>query len=357
MVWGQIAGAAIGALASRNAAKKQQQATQDAIAAQMAGFNLAKPYISDMYKGGKTALDAALNAGYYGGQTYAGLNQAQQDGLDTLETTGRDAAIDAANFMSGGRGFATNAQNLYGQASQNMLNNAINYASTNVNPLLTAATRGAYNNLTQNLLPSNAQSASATGNTNSSLKAVENARLKNAFLDRQADVATNIQNQLIDRSLNEQQSQLNNMTDANKNLAALYQMGVSGGADAADMMMRSGEGYRTDQQNQLDDTRANFEGNRDYALDQYMKFNAGILNNAPQSVGQVQPNLVSPTAATLGGAMQGFGFGGKYLNNLFTSPSSSGGGGNVGSSYGNFMTLPQQQNYFGQMNFGGNNLI
>ena len=65
------------------AARRQQRAQQAAIEAQMAGFNLAKPYISDMYRGGTDALNASLNAGYYGGPTYAGVNQTQKT-LSTL---------------------------------------------------------------------------------------------------------------------------------------------------------------------------------------------------------------------------------------------------------------------------------
>ena len=51
-----------GGLMGMSAANKQQKAQQAAIQAQMAGFNLAKPYISDMYRGGTDALNAALNA-------------------------------------------------------------------------------------------------------------------------------------------------------------------------------------------------------------------------------------------------------------------------------------------------------
>ena len=98
MVWGQIAGAAIGGLLSNSAAKRQQRAQQAAIDAQMAGFNLAKPYISDMYRGGTDALNASLEAGYYGGPTYAGLNQTQQDALNSMIGTGQRGAADASNL-------------------------------------------------------------------------------------------------------------------------------------------------------------------------------------------------------------------------------------------------------------------
>ena len=45
-----------------------------------------------------------------------------------------------------------------------------------------------------------------------------------------------------------------------------------------------------------------------------MRYNAGILNNAPQSVGQVPANLVDPTMAGISGAIGGFGLGGRFQN-------------------------------------------
>ena len=90
----------------------------------------------------------------------------------------------------------------------------------------------------------------------------------------------------------------------------------------------------------MDADRAAFEGNRDFNLDQYMRYNAGILNNAPQSVGQVPANLVDPLISCFGGAMSGFGFG-RQFNKPVIAPAASSGP----SSYGNFMTAPQQRNY------------
>ena len=352
-MFGQIAGALIGGLASRSAAKRQQQAQQAAIDAQMAGFNLAKPYITDMYKGGTNALNSALAAGYYGGPTYAGLNQTQQDALDGMISTGQRGAADASNFMNIGGGFAQNYDDLYNRASQDMLGNAINYATNNADPLIRAAMREDYRNLMENQLPQAGLSASATGNTNASRRGTREAILERGYQDRMADTTADIQNNLINRSLSSQQNQLSNMTTANQNLGALYQQGLENAG--ARQMLGAGEALRGAEQGRLDDDRTRFEGDRDFAMDQYMRYNAGILNNAPQSVGQVPANLVDPTMAGISGAIGGFGLGGRFQNMFKNIPTSSAPAGP--SSYGNFMTRPQQQNYFGQMNFGGNNLI
>lgn len=309
MVW-QAVGAIAGGLLANSAARRQQKAQQAAIDAQMAGFNLAKPYISDMYRGGTDALNASLDAGYYGGPTYAGLNQAQQDAITSMEGSGRAGAADATNFMNIGRGFGQNTGDIYNRASQDMLGNAINYATGNSDPLIRAAMRNDYRNLMENQLPQTGLSASATGNTNASRRGTREAILERGFQDRLSDTTANIQNQLIDQSLGAQQNQLSNMTAANQNLGALYNQGLANAG--ADQMLRAGELQRSADQGQMDADRANFEGARDFDMNQYMRYNAGILNNAPQSVGQVPANTVDPLAATIGGAMSGFGFGRQF---------------------------------------------
>jgi len=348
---GQIGGALIGGFMANRAAKQQRKAQEAAIQAQMAGFNLAKPFISDMYRGGTDALNASLDAGYYGGPTYAGLNQAQQDAINNMEGVGRAGAADATNFMNLGRGFGQNTADIFNRASQDMLGNAINYASSNADPLIRNAMRNDYRNLMENQLPQTGLSASATGNTNSSRRGTREAILERGFQDRLSDTTANIQNQLIDQSLGAQQNQLSNMTAANQNLGALYNQGLAN--EGAAQMLRAGELQRSADQGQMDADRAAFEGDRDFALDQYMRYNAGILNNAPQSVGQVPANKVDPLSAAVGGAMSGFGFGRQFDNPMAIQPAAPTGP----SSYGNFMTAPQQRNYFGRINFGGNTMI
>ena len=70
-----------------------------------------------------------------------------------MEGTGRAGAADATNFMNLGRGFGQNYADLYNQASQDMLGNAIDYASSNADPLIRNAMRNDYRNLMENQLP------------------------------------------------------------------------------------------------------------------------------------------------------------------------------------------------------------
>ena len=87
-----------------SAARSQRKAMDAAIRSANGRVQSAKPYISDMYRGGTDALNASLDAGYYGGPTYAGLNQTQTDAINAMEGTGRAGAADATNFMNLGRG-------------------------------------------------------------------------------------------------------------------------------------------------------------------------------------------------------------------------------------------------------------
>lgn len=311
---GQIAGAVIGGIMSNKAAKKQSAAMDRATQAQMQGYLDAQPYIKRMYEGGEGALNDALAKGYYGGPTYASLNDDQRAALDNQLGLSNTGFADSSGFMDAGRGFAGNYQDLYNRAGTNMLDTAVDYAANNSEPLLQAAMRDSYRNLTENTLPGIARGASSTGNTNSSRAGVAEAIAQRAYDDRSADTAANIQDRLINRSMTEQQNRLSNMTNANRNLATTYGTGFDLGNSATRLGLGAGGAYQTDQQNQYNDARANFEGERDFALDQYNRYNAGILGRAPQTAGQVNPNLVDPTMAGLSGAGAGFGIGGDFMN-------------------------------------------
>ena len=95
-------------------------------------------------------------------------------------------------------------------------------------------------------------------------------------------------------------------------MAGLYNTGLNQIGNASSNMVNAGNAFQNDLQRQYSDAKANFEGNRDFQMDQYNAYNAGILGRAPQTAGQVDPNLVDPNMAGLGGAMAGFGFGNQY---------------------------------------------
>jgi len=74
---GAILGGILGAGSSYLQAKNQKKAAQNALNAQMAGFNLASPYMGFGFGQGQNALQNALAGGMYQGDTIAGLDPSQ----------------------------------------------------------------------------------------------------------------------------------------------------------------------------------------------------------------------------------------------------------------------------------------
>ena len=318
-MFGQIAGAVIGGLMANRAAKNQARAMDRATEAQMLGYTDARPYIQDMYAGGTAALNDALAAGAYTGPTYAGLNDMQRTGLNNQFGFGTTAFNTGQGLMNTAGGFGTNYQDIYNRASQDSLGNAISYAANNAQPLVDAAMRDSTRQLQERTLPGIGLAAVGSGNTNNSRAGVESAIAQRAYDDRRADVTANVTNSLLDRALNQNNRDIYNLISANQGLGNAFSTGFGMASDAPQMQTSAGAAFQRDEQNQLTADQADFERQRDFALDAYNRYNAGILGRAPQTAGDVQPNLVDPTAATLGGAMSGFGFGRQYLSN-FSQP-------------------------------------
>ena len=311
---------------ANKAAKQQQKANQAAIDAQMQGYTDARPFIQDMYQGGTDALNDKLNAGYYAGPTYAGLNPMQTGAIDQQYNFGQNAFGMGNNLMNQGQNFGQNYQNLFNRAGQDQIGNAINYANTNSQPLVDAALRDSTRNLQENTLTNIGLGASGSGNTNSSRAGVAAAIAGRDYMDRAADTGAGIRDRLAKDYLTQNQNQFSNMMNANQGLGNVFQSGFGMGNTATANMINAGGMYQKDLQNQYTDAQSRFEGNRDFASNAYGDYNAQILGRAPQTAGTVRPNLVDPTAAAASGAMAGFGFGQKNsgaINDFFKGFGSS----------------------------------
>lgn len=336
MVWGQIAGAVIGGVMSNNAAKKQAGAMDRASALQAQGYTDARPYVQDMYKGGKAGLDSALAAGYYGGPTYAGMNDMQNTAANNMYNFGNNAFGNAGNIMNTASGFSGNYADLYNRASADRAGVAEDYVNANADPMVNRALRDSTRQLEEDTLTGIGMGASASGNTNSSRAGVAEAIAGRGYMDRAADTRAGIENRLRNESFKNQDAQFSNMMNANAGLSTSYNNAFGMGNTAAGNMANAGSMFQTDEQNRMNDDRARFEGNRDFELDMYNKFNAGILGRAPQTAGNVRPNTVDPTTAAFGGAMAGMGMGQRFQNAFQpqAQPMVFGGYGNSGPSTG-----------------------
>lgn len=330
-MWGQIAGAVIGGGMSYLSSKqdrKNQAAQNDAL---MAGFNQYKPYVDNNLKGSEGALNNVLGTGAYQGQTYAGPNAFQTGTANTMGTYGQNMMNSGNAMMGNSAGFGNNANNMYGQyqgmvnnaQQQDRLGNAINYANQNTGSLLDTAMRDDRRSLQENTLTGIDMAASGSGNTNSSRAGIATAVANRGYDDRRADMASNIQNSLIDRSLNtqnqafaDQQNALSGAMGANSAISNAYGVGLNTMGQGANFGMNAGNSLQGYNQAQLNDMRQRFEDQRDFEMQQRTMYNAGILGRAPDSSQNVKANMHNPMMAGISGAMggygkgmQGFGFG------------------------------------------------
>ena len=118
MVWGAIAGAVIGGLASKSAAKKSAAAQDRATEASAESFRFSKPYIRESYKLGKSARNNMLNAGAYGGPTLAGPNPYENVGNRMVARYGMSMMPRNFGMANTGAQFANNYDALMGQTQQ-----------------------------------------------------------------------------------------------------------------------------------------------------------------------------------------------------------------------------------------------
>jgi hypothetical protein len=320
-------GAVIGAGASLLGSKMQSDSQDKANAANMAGFNQYKPYVDANLKGSQDALGGVLSTGAYQGDTLAAPNQFQTGTANTMGNFGTNMMNSGNAMMGNTAGFGNNANSLYGQyqgmadaAQQDRLSNAMNYASANSGSLVDAAMRDDRRNLQENTLTGIDMAASGSGNMNSSRAGIAEAVANRAYDDRRADVATNIQNSLIDRSLNQQAQQfrdqgsaLQGAGQANTNLMSAYGMGMDTLGTGANFGMNAGNSLQGYNQAQLNDQKQRFEDQRDFELDKRMEYQSGMLGKAPNTNNTYQANMNDPMAAAIGGGMQGFGFANKYM--------------------------------------------
>jgi hypothetical protein len=328
MVWiavATIGSAVIGGSVANSASKRDAANQQAAIEAQMAGFNLAKPYVEQNYKGGEEALNASLSSGAYSGQTLAGPNVYSTDALNYAGNTGLNMQNGATDLINQGQGFGSNFNSLYGQAQGgNQMQTAQNYATANSQPLIDAAMRDDRRNLTENTLTGINMNASGTGNMNSSRAGVADAIANRGYADRSADTTATINDQLMNRSLTQQNTNFDNSMSANAGISDTYSQGINAAGAATDFGTKAGAGLQGFDQAALTDAQNNSNAQRDFALDQQIKYNAGILNNSPMDVGQVNPVTANSATAGFGGAMAGAGIGMDLYNKYKASKAVSG---------------------------------
>jgi hypothetical protein len=114
-----------------------------------------------------------------------------------------------------------------------------------------------------------------------------------------------------DKHLAMQQNQFADAMSANQGMYNGFNSGMSNIGTSGNMMVGAGQGYRNYNQGALDDQRSSFERDRDFALDQEIKYRNGILGDADYQSSSVKNLTKKPNTvmSTIGGAQSGYSMG------------------------------------------------
>ena len=300
-----------GAVQGRKSAKDQRAQIQQQRDDEMASYEFSQPYIERSYDRGEDAMNASLEQGSYQGKTYADMNGYEESGYDYLGNQGLEQGRNAADIANASRGFANNYQDLYDQAGQDRMGAAQQYALGTSQPLVDAAMRDPMRQFTEQTMPGIDRTASGQGNMNSSRAGVAQGIATRGFNDRYADMTATINQSQQDKHLAMQQNQFADAMSANQGMYNGFNSGMSNIGTSGNMMVGAGRGYRDYNQGALDDQRSSFERDRDFALDQEIKYRNGILGDADYQSSSVKNLTKKPNTvmSTIGGAQSGYSMG------------------------------------------------
>ena len=305
-----VIGSIIGGVGSYMGGKESRKGQEAAANMQAEAFRFSKPYIERNYDSAEANLNSSLDTGSYTGKTYAGPNDMQLQGNNYIGNMGAMGAEGAYNLTQSGQGFGQNANDIYASSQDDRMGIAQNYAMNNSSGLVNAAMRDDTRNLQENTLTNINQNASGTGNMNSSRAGVADAVANRGYNDRRADVTSDINQQLMNESLGQQNQQFKDRVMANNGVSDAYSQGINSMGTMGDFMTGAGGNLQGFEQNRYNDNRFRFEDERDFGLNQNIKYQQGILGQAQyQSPQNPIQQTASSSAAAFGGAMQGAGFG------------------------------------------------
>lgn len=305
-----------------------------------APWSAQQPYLQHGFAAGQTALDSATGMGSYQGPRTAGLNQYQTQGYDGTASFASNQGMGAASgLMQAGQGtlgsgqqFADNAAGLYGHfgqdPTQQITQNAGQYAN---NPYLDgqiqAAQRDTMRNFSEQQMPGLDNSASASGNMNSSRTGVAQGIMQRGTQDRLGDISSQMRGNAYQNGLGMAQSQYNQngsqQLNANGQLLSAGNFGriatdagLNAGYSANDALTRAGMGYQTQDQNTINGNITGFKDKQNTGLDLVNKYMQGVN-------GSFGSQTQSQSGGGLGGALQGamtglsggLGLYGQYGNN------------------------------------------
>ena len=248
-------------------------------------------------------------------QQFADQSGALTNAGSSISNTGSQLG-NAANSVTSAGNMLGNAANQYGNSVNtlntagnmmgnvgNQYNNAINSMNTAGNMMSNAGSQfGNAANMVSNDINSLTSSGNMLGNAGNAFNNSMNA----------ATGATG--------NIGSMNNALNTAGGFNNALSNAYNTGVNNLGTSYNMGMTAGSAGQVFDQNQLNDARNRFEGNRDFGYNMYKDYMGGMLGRAPQTNNQAQANMASPMTSTLGGMQAGFGMFGQGGNSNFFNP-------------------------------------
>ncbi|MBD3754219.1 MAG: hypothetical protein IE937_01090 [Gammaproteobacteria bacterium] len=193
-----------------------------------------QPYLKAGFSQAQTALDKALAYNDSNPNTVANMNDGQISAIDGITGLGMNRSQDIANnamniginSMGNVNEYASNAKDLFNKASadqtQGILDTASDYANDpNLQGQIDAALRDVSRNFKGTTADINA-AATGSGNINSTRAGVMDAMAANDAQNRAADIAATMRGNAyqagLDRAMQENQVQFDNMSSANSML-------------------------------------------------------------------------------------------------------------------------------------------
>lgn len=276
-------------------------------------WSTQQPFLEFGYNQAQDIYNAAQGSPYFQGPTYAQLNPQQRGALDSMYSGGGNFvnAIQSgigpamANLNAGGY-FGGNAQGILEAAgrdpTQSIIGNAGQYADNPyMSGMIQSAARDDVRNVTENVLPSLNDRASATGNAYSSRTGVAQGIVERGLQDRVGDISANLRGNAYSQGLGMAQGQHNqtlaNQMNANAQIGQAGQIGsgslvnlTGAGSQAHNMQTAAGGAYQQDQQGQLDESMRQWMGQDQRAMDLLGRYwgvagSGGYLGQASQSHG------------------------------------------------------------------------
>ena len=327
--WIPAIAAALGAASSYSKAKNQKKNAQNALNAEMAGFNLASPYQGFGFGQGQNALQNALSGGLYQDNRVAGLDPSQTGAYNLVNQQiannqgfGNFASTAGQNLLNAGMNAGTNAQNIYNMANPTQTMQTANMYAQNpfINDAVNAAMQSGRRQVYETDIP-NARLNSASGsNARSSRLAMKEGLIERGLAERGQALDASMRQQAFGTGLNQANQDITNALSANTGLRSglaqgqnLLGFGQQYGFNQADALTQAGQMMQGQQQKELTDAQNQFYLGQDRPMDLVSKFLEMINNGSIPSTGvptdyiKYKSNnpLLSGLQGGLGGYMQG----------------------------------------------------